>query len=59
MREARKVAVTTRLTPETQRPVRLPLDAALEPSPPPAPLPPPGPAARIREALARWLEEEM
>jgi len=61
MRDARQaVATSTRTQPaEPLRPARLPLDARLEDPPPPAPLPRLGAAAHIREALLRWLEEEL
>ncbi len=61
MREARQVVTTSTRTqtPEPPRPARLPFDAGLENAPPPAPLPRLGAAAHIREALLRWLEEEM
>lgn len=61
MREARQVATTSTSTrtQEPSRPDRLPLDPGFETPPPPAPLPRLGAADHIREALRRWLEEEM
>ncbi len=60
MRRARTVAVTTATN--LDAPARaLILDATAEPPQRPSPTPPPKPRAadRIREALQRWLEEEM
>ncbi len=61
MRDARQVVVTSTRTQtsEPPRPAHLPLEAQPEDPPPPAPLPRLGPAAHIREALLRWLEEDM
>jgi hypothetical protein len=46
----------------TTRTAELPrgeLPLAVPPAPPPAAIPEPRPADRIKEALLRWLEEEM
>ena len=57
MRRARPLAVTT--TSPLEAPSRgLPL-ADEEAPPPPNPLPEPRTADRIRDALIRWLEEDM
>ncbi len=60
MRQARKVVarITVRRTPEPPERA-LVLDESYEHPKPPAPLPRLGTAARIREALSRWLEEDM
>jgi hypothetical protein len=58
MREAQALVTTTR-TQEPPALLGLPFDAALEAPPPPAPLRRLGAADRIREALRRWLEEDM
>jgi hypothetical protein len=60
MRRARPAAVTTATS--LDAPARaLTLDATRESPPSPGPTPPPKPRAadRIREALQRWLEEDM
>ncbi len=63
MRRARTAAVTTATrASDLAAPKRaLTLDALAAPQRPPSPTPPPKPrtADRIREALQRWLEEEM
>ncbi len=61
MRDARQVVATSTRTQtsEPARPTGLPLDVPRDDPPPPAPLPRLGPAAHIREALLRWLEEDM
>ncbi len=59
MRRARTAAVTT--TAELDAPARplLPEATAQPVCPSPTPLPKPSAADRIREALQRWLEEDM
>jgi len=60
MRRARPAAAAT--TNSLEAPAReLPLDIDVEPPRRPTPNPAPGPRAadRIREALLRWLEEDM
>ncbi len=60
MRRAKTAAVTTAT--DLDAPAReLSLDTTAEPPIRPRPTPPPRPSAadRIREALQRWLEEDM
>jgi hypothetical protein len=60
MRQARQVVARIALSQTPEPPERtLVLDASLEDPKPPPPLPKLGAAARIREALSRWLEEDM
>ncbi len=60
MRQARKVVARIALQRTREPPERtLVLDGSYEHPQPPPPLPRLGAAARIREALSRWLEEDM
>ncbi len=58
MRQPRQVVATSTRSPEPPERT-LVLDEAAEAPRPPTPLPRLGAADRIREALRRWLEEDM